>query len=45
MAVPDRWPPASTVAMAGIILHERIGRIQVAGLGLAVVAVVLVTVG
>lgn len=37
--------PASTVAMAAIVLRERIGRMQAAGLGLAVLAVVLVTVG
>jgi len=37
--------PASTVAMAAIVLRERIGRVQSLGLGLAAIAVVLVTVG
>jgi len=37
--------PASTVAMAAIVLRERIGRMQSVGLGLAAIAVVLVTVG
>lgn len=34
--------PASTVALARVVLHERMQRIQVVGLGLAAVAVALV---
>jgi drug/metabolite transporter (DMT)-like permease len=37
--------PASTVAMAALVLRERIGRLQKAGLALAAGAVVLVTIG
>lgn len=37
--------PASTVAMAALVLRERIGRVQKAGLALAAAAVVLVTIG
>lgn len=37
--------PASTVAMAALVLRERIGRLQKAGLALAAAAVVLVTIG
>jgi len=37
--------PASTVAMAAIVLRERIGLVQFLGLGLAAIAVVLVTIG
>ncbi len=37
--------PASTVAMAAIVLRERIGPMQSVGLALAATAVVLVTVG
>ena len=37
--------PASTVAMAAIVLREHIGRVQFLGLALAAIAVVLVTVG
>jgi drug/metabolite transporter (DMT)-like permease len=37
--------PASTVAMAALVLGERIGRLQIVGLALAAVAVVLITVG
>lgn len=37
--------PASTVAMATVVLHEKISRLQSVGLGLAAAAVVLVAVG
>lgn len=37
--------PASTVAMAAVVLHEKISRPQSIGLGLAATAVILVTVG
>jgi len=37
--------PASTVAMAAIVLREHIGLVQFLGLGLAATAVVLVTLG
>jgi drug/metabolite transporter (DMT)-like permease len=45
VAVITSLYPASTVVMATIILREKIGRLQAAGLGLAVIAVVLVTLG
>jgi drug/metabolite transporter (DMT)-like permease len=37
--------PASTVAMAAVVLRERIDRLQIAGLALAATAVVLITIG
>lgn len=37
--------PAVTVAMAAVLLRERLGRVQSLGLALAVIAVVLVTIG
>ena len=37
--------PAATVAMAAILLNERLGRLQIAGLGFAAVAVVLISIG
>lgn len=37
--------PAVTVGMAAVVLRERVGRWQAVGLGLAVAAVVLVTLG
>lgn len=37
--------PASTIVMAAVVLRENLGRMQSAGLGLAAIAVVLITVG
>lgn len=37
--------PATTILMAAVLLHERIGRLQAVGLGLAATAIALVTVG
>lgn len=37
--------PALTVALAAIVLHERVNRVQAGGLGLAAAAVALVAVG
>jgi drug/metabolite transporter (DMT)-like permease len=36
--------PASTVLLAGIFLHERLSRLQIAGILVALVAIVLMTV-
>ena len=36
--------PASTVVLAGFFLHERLGRLQIAGILAALVAIVLMTV-
>lgn len=45
VAVITSLYPAGTVLMAAVVLREKIGRLQAAGLGLAVAAVVLVTLG
>ncbi len=44
-AVVTSLYPALTVTLAAIVLHERVNRVQAAGLGLAAAAVTLVAVG
>jgi drug/metabolite transporter (DMT)-like permease len=45
VAVVTALYPAATVVLSAVILHERIGRRQLVGLGLAAAAVVLIVLG
>jgi drug/metabolite transporter (DMT)-like permease len=45
VAVLSSLYPAVTVGLARIVLHERFGRVQTVGLGLAVISVVLLGTG
>ncbi len=45
VAVLSSLYPAVTVALARVVLHERFGRVQAVGLGLAVVSIVLLGTG
>ncbi len=45
VAVITALYPASTVLLARVLLNERIGRAQIAGLGIAAVAVSLLALG